>query len=423
MLPLDLLLALRYLRPKRTFVSAITLLSILGPVLGVAILLIVNAIMTGFDRDIRTSIMNMQAHIQVYPLRDDYFRDPGPVMEALERHPVQAAPVIESTALIQIRDQILPKYVRGIDPEREKRVTTLLDSTDMGGNPVLDDGQVLIGDMLGQQTGLRPGSQFLIHSPARLTQNIRWQENGRVEIKEPDELYLPEEVTVAGYFSMGVSDYDANIIVMSLDQAAELTGREWGSATSIQLRVPDPMNMNSLVAELREKFPDYVFVTWQERNQMLFGTLRVEKNLMTFLMAFIVLVASFTIASTLITVVVQKTREIGILKAVGTPSGTIARIFLIQGGLIGLIGTAGGTALGLLVIALRDQIANVLSLLMGHDVFPAELYHLTRIPAQVTAGDLCLTLVMSITICLLAALVPALFASSLQPAKSLQEDS
>ncbi len=423
MLPIELLLALRYLRPKRTFVSVITLLSILGPVLGVAILLIVNAIMTGFDHNIRESIMNMQAHIQVYPLRDDYFRDPGPIMEKLEEHGVQAAPLTESTALIQIRDQILPKYVRGIDPEREKRVTTLLDSTNMGEPPALSDGEVIIGDLLGQQAGLRPGSQFLIHSPARLTQNIKWQENGRVEIKEPDELYLPEEVTVIDYFSMGVSDFDANIIVMSLDQAAELTGHEWGSATTIQLRVPDPMNMNALVADLRATFPELAFVTWQERNQMLFGTLRVEKNLMTFLMAFIVLVASFTIASTLITVVVQKTREIGILKAVGTPSGTIARIFLVQGGLIGLIGTAGGTALGLLVIAMRDQIANFLSFLMGHDVFPAELYHLTRIPARVTAGDLCLTLFMSITICLLAALVPAIYASALQPAKSLQEDS
>lgn len=422
MLPTEIFLALRYLKPKRTFVSVITLLSILGPVLGVAILLIVSAVMAGFDRDIKTGIMDMTAHIQVYPKNTDYFADPDPLMEQLETHGVLAAPVIESTALIQIKDQIIPKFVRGINPEREAKVTSLLNNTYSHGIPELADGDVIIGDMLAKNTGLREGSQFLIHSPSRLTQNIHWQENGKVEISEPDELYLPEEVTVRDYFSMGVSDYDDNIIVMSLDQAAELTGQEWGSASSIQLKVPDPMNLDGLAAELRKAFPDLYFVTWQERNQMLFGTLRVEKNLMTFLMAFIVLVASFSIAATLITVVVQKTREIGILKAVGTSSGTIARIFLVQGGMIGLIGTAAGTILGLAVIFFRDQIAAVLSFIMGHDVFPAELYHLTRIPALVTPADLCTTIILSLAICIFAALVPAIYASALQPAKSLQED-
>ncbi|MBP5299956.1 MAG: ABC transporter permease, partial [Victivallales bacterium] len=163
-------------------------------------------------------------------------------------------------------------------------------------------------------------------------------------------------------------------------------------------------------------------VNWQEKNQMLFNTLQSEKNLMTFLMAFIVLVASFTIATTLITVVVQKTREIGIMKAVGISSLTIGRIFLLQGFIIGLIGTALGTTAGLLILHYRDAIARLLSRIMGVEVFPAELYHLTAIPAVTTAGDLARIIALALGICVFAALVPAIYASATTPAESLRSE-
>ena len=143
---------------------------------------------------------------------------------------------------------------------------------------------------------------------------------------------------------------------------------------------------------------------------------------MIFLMAFIVLVASFSIASTLITVVVQKTREIGVMKAVGMSSRMIARVFLFQGTIIGVIGTTIGTCLGLLVIVFRENIADFLSWIMGHDVFPAELYHLRKIPAFLTPGDLILIVSMSLAICIFATIVPAIYASCKKPAKALQED-
>ncbi|MBO4512567.1 MAG: ABC transporter permease, partial [Victivallales bacterium] len=206
------------------------------------------------------------------------------------------------------------------------------------------------------------------------------------------------------------------------DQAADLYGYQWDTATSIMCRVPDPLEIEPY-KEIAEDIAQNIDVqTWQERNQMLFGTLKVEKNLMTFLMAFIVLVASFSIAGTLITVVVQKTREIGVMKALGFGRMMIARVFLFQGAIIGVIGTFLGTCLGLLVIIFRKQIAAVLSFIMGHDVFPAELYHLEAIPAQVTAGDLTFIVILSLAICVSAAVVPAIYASSLQPAKALQED-
>ena len=376
-LPLDIFLALRYLRPKRTFVSIISLLSVLGPLLGVAILIIVTSVMAGFDRDIRTGIMNMSAHLTFYPLNGEgYFVDPMPFIETLEREGkaagLHAAPVIEGTALVQLRQSVYPKVVRGILPEREKLVTKIQENFQEK-RPPLAEGEAAIGSRLAVMLGMKLGDEFLIHSPAHLTENITWTDDGKVEIHEPDEFYLPEQCRVANFYSMGISDYDDNVIVLHLDQAADLFGLDWGSATSIQAVVDDPMNITELTRTLRAAHPGCSVVNWQEKNQMLFNTLQSEKNLMTFLMAFIVLVASFTIATTLITVVVQKTREIGIMKAVGISSLTIGRIFLLQGFIIGLIGTALGTTAGLLILHYRDAIARLLSRIMGVEVFPAEL--------------------------------------------------
>ncbi|MCR4572363.1 MAG: ABC transporter permease [Lentisphaeria bacterium] len=424
------------MRPKRTFVSFITLLSILGPTLGVAILLIVNSIMAGFGKDIQENIMSWQAHLHVFPNMKTTMDEPEKIMDILEKHGVKASPLIQDSALIQVRattlsgdtEQLIqPKVVYGIDPDREGAVTGLKGAM-LYGKFNIEEGEAIVGDRLASSTGLRIGSSFLIHSPARLTQNVKWDQDGQVHIGQPDEVYLPEEVKVVGIFSMGFAEFDENVIFVRRDQAADLFGYDWGSATSIQGKVPDPMQMDKLVQELTglinepNRLRQFRIVTWKERNMMLFNTLQVEKKLMAFLMTFILLVASFSIAATLITVVVQKTREIGTLKAVGVSSWTVARIFMFQGAVIGVFGTTFGITLGLLVIHYRNAIAAVLSKIMGHDVFPAELYHLNHLPALWTASDLVTVSILSMTVCILAALIPAIFASALPPAKSLQDN-
>ena len=435
-LPLDIFLALRYLRPKRTFVSFITLLSILGPTLGVAILLIVNSIMAGFGKDIQENIMSWQAHLHVFPNMKSTMDDPEKIIAILEKHGVKASPLIQDSALIQVKantlsgetEQVIqPKVVYGIDPAREGEVTGIKGAM-IYGKFDIEEGEALVGDRLANAVGLRIGSSFLIHSPARLTQNVKWDKDGQVHVGQPDEVYLPEEVKVVGIFSMGFAEFDENVIFVRRDQAADLFGYDWGTATSVQGKVPDPMQMDKLMQELNgdinepNRLRRFKIVTWKERNQMLFSTLQVEKKLMAFLMTFILLVASFSIAATLITVVVQKTREIGTLKAVGVSSWTVARIFMFQGAAIGVFGTTFGITLGLLVIHYRNAIAAILSKILGHDVFPPELYHLNHLPALWTANDLVTVSILSMTVCILAALIPAIFASALPPAKSLQDN-
>ena len=423
--PTDIFLALRYLRPKRTFLSVISLLSVLGPLLGVAILIIVTSVMAGFDHDIKEGIMSMDAHLNITPAYKTYFAEPLEVIEKLEAFGVaeglKATPVLECSALIQLRDAVYPKYIRGILPERESAVTSIQQHFERTVDN-LKEGDVAIGSRLARMLGLRPGDEFLVHSPAKLTRSIKWREDGQVDISEPDEMYLPEKCKLVTCYSIGVSDYDDNIVVMHIDQAADLVGVEWGSANVIQAAVREPMKIEQLTRRLRQHFPELCFVTWQEKNQLLFNTLQSEKNLMSFLMTFIVLVASFAIAATLITAAVKKTREIGIMKAVGISSATVGRIFLFQGMIIGMIGTALGTIAGLLILHYRDLIARILSAVMGVDVFPAELYHLTQIPALTTPSDLVRIVVTAMVICILAALIPALYASAFSPAESLRSE-
>ncbi|MGN0867279.1 MAG: ABC transporter permease [Oligosphaeraceae bacterium] len=425
-LPLDLLLALRYLRPRRNFISIITLLSVLGPLLGVALLLIVCSVMAGFDRDIRNGIMNMTAHITVYPPPEaGVFLQPERLLEELTREGevwgLRGTPVIEGTALMQVRETVYPIMIRGILPETDGRVSSLQKTFEPEGCQ-LQEGEAAIGWSLGEQMLLARGDEFLIHSPARLTKNIQWREDGQVKLQEPDEMYLPEAVKVAATFDTGVSDYNDNMIALHLDQAADLFGLDWGSATTLQLALRDHRQAETAARALRKLHPQCQFVTWQERNQLLFDTLQSEKNLMTFLMAFVVLVASFAISATLITVVVQKTREIGILKAMGISSWCVGRIFLLQGLIIGVTGTTLGTIAGLLVLRYRDAIARLLSWVMGVEVFPAEIYHLTSIPALTTQGDLLRTILLAVSISVAAALIPALYAAAANPAVSLKSE-
>jgi len=422
----DIFLALRYLRPKRTFISVITLLSVLGPVLGVALLIIVTSVMSGFDRDIRERILDMQAHLQFYPTfytnetGAALFEDTDTVLAAVDEIGGRGSPIIEGPILIQLRNRIEAKYLRGIAPATEQFVTDI--HKHVRGKFEIEEGEALVGEDLALQLGLSLGDRFLIHSPHQLTKSIHWDENGRIQTTEIDEIYLPEEVTIVGIFSMGLYEYDSSIVVIHIDQAADLFGFDWGNATSVHASVPDPFGVPPLARTLRSKLSETRVVTWQEANQRLFGALRVEKNLMFFLLTFIVIVAAFGIAGTLITVAVQKTREIGILKAIGMTSGVVARIFLLQGVIIGMVGTVIGTALGLIIIHYRNQVAAVLAKVMGVEIFPKELYHLSQIPALVTRSDVIVIVGLALLICVLASLVPALYASCLSPAQALQEE-
>lgn len=424
MLSGDVLLAMRYLRPKRTWVSVITLMSVMGPMLGVSVLIIVIAVMTGFGTQMRDSILGMQSHLIVEPSVGTSFAPhttPEKVMEELERRNCPAAPLIEGQVLVQVHGYAVGQMMRGIDPTLEDRVTGM--SEDVSGRYAIEPGEAIVGRLTAARLQLRIGDQILVHSPANLTRNFTWDPNGQIGLKDDVEIYLPEEVRVVGIFHSGAYEYDSTVLFLHLDQAADLYGRDWGDASRIHAATPDPLNLDPLVRTLRGMWQPHLHVsTWRENNRRLFEALQVEKNTMFFLLTFIVAVAAFGIAATLITVAVQKTREIGLLKAVGMGPAYVARIFLFQGTVIGTVGTVLGFAFGLLILRFRSELTDALGAVFGVEVFPASLYEFDRIPARVVASDMVLIGACGVLTCVLASMVPALYASSLSPADALRDD-
>ncbi len=419
--PASLFLAFRYLRPQWSFVSLISFLSVLGPTLGVAVLIVVMAVMAGFGQDIRSRIFGMQAHITLQPALTDYIDSPDVYVKKLQEMGLKATATAQGPVLIQTRRQIIAKFIKGIDPRTDSDVTIIRESTT--GTYDVSGEEAIVGSDLAFSLGIGIGDTLVVHSTGKLQSMVKFDEDDQIYFAESDEVYLPEELEVVGIFDLGMYDYDSNFILVHLEKANEIFNRPWESAGSIQVWTDDPDNLDPIVDQLFANssfFAGLGMLTWQQVNRQLFGALKVEKNMQFFLLTIIVGVAAFSITGTLITIVVQKTREIGVLKAMGATPLTIQAIFMLQGAVVGLLGVLLGLGLGLLILTYRNHIAAFLGNVMGVEVFPAELYQLPQIPAHVDRLDVLAIAVSTFLICVLAAAIPALYAGAMTPSNALR---
>jgi lipoprotein-releasing system permease protein len=407
-LPFELFLGLRYLKPKRTFVSVITLISLAGVTIGVWVLIVVIAVMSGFDRELREKLMGMHAHVTVMAGGGLIEHSDKVIQAILETpHAKAAAPFAMSVVLVEFERRAMTPYLKGIDPNREVMVSKL-GTYIREGSLDLDGEKVVIGQDLASQYGIFLGDKITVYSP----RNIE---------KKGEEVYLPMELTVTGIFESGMYEYDVGLIFTSLATAQELFSL--GNAVhGIEIRTDDPIQGARDVAEaLNRKLPAPLRAqTWAEMNQRLLGAIQVEKSVMFFILTFIIIVAAFGIMSTLITVTVQKTREIGVMKALGAASGKILRIFVLQGFIVGVFGVAIGIGLGLLTVQNINPINHFLSQVVGIDLFPRDIYNFPTIPAFLTARDLLTIGLSALVICTMAGLFPALRAARLEPVEALR---
>ncbi len=406
-LPFSLFLALKYLKPKRTFVSVITVISILGVMLGVAVLIIVLSVMSGFDHMWRDKILSFNAHITLSGFGN--LQEPDELIDRIEavEGVSGAAPFVEGVVFLQFHDNIYTALLRGIDPEYERRVSRVPEFMVDGDFDVIYE-DLILGADLARQMGAWVGDRVLVYSPQSFI--------------SPEEIRLPEELEIIGVYELGMWDFDMGYALTSIGMARELYGLETG-VHGIQIMTDDPYRAHLVAARLQEELGSrYVIRTWMEMNRQLFAALRVEKNMMFFLLIFITIVAAFGITNTLITLTVQKTREIGLLKALGFTSGSIMRVFFWQGWIEGVLGTGLGIAAGLLILKYRNHLMYWLSEQFGWELFPKELYHLSEIPASTSLFDLVLISVSVMVICTLAGAVPAYRAASLDPARALRNE-
>ena len=405
----SLFLAFKYLKPKRSFLSVVTLLSLLGVALGVAVLIIVLSVMTGFDETWREKILSFNAHVKVTEY-GGVVRRPDTIYKAIEKVEgiTGAAPNLEGLVFVQAEDdRVHTPMLRGVDPELERQVSRVPDSIVQGEFSV-GYGEIVIGRDLAIRLGLALGDSVLVYSPQNFV--------------SADELRLPEELTVSGIFEVGMWEYDMGYVLTSLETARSIYNVDEGVHT-IQIMTEEPMAAPRIAQQLNTALgPFFDARSWIDLNRQLFTALQTEKNMMFFLLIFITIVAAFGITNTLITLTVQKTHEIGLLKAIGFSNRRIVGIFLWIGAVQGVIGTACGVGLGLFALKYRNELLNFISSQFRVDLLPKELYQLSQIPAHTTTNDVVTVCVTVLIICTLAGLVPAWRAARLEPVEALRNE-
>lgn len=415
-----MLLALRYLRPKRTFVSVITVISVIGVMLGVAVLIIVISVMSGFDRQLREKILGFNAHLRV--TEEGLMTDYESLASVIARNPnVRAvSPFVIGRVMLKTQPEsgdarFEAPAIRGIVPKIEKDVSTLLSSVIAGTNDVSGRG-LLVGSSLASRLRLHIGDKVAVYSPHAFDEWDRGKKSGQ------EELPLAADYEIRGVFDVGYEEFNDGWIVCSLPNAQDLFGLD-DAVGGLLVMIGDPEQAFVVKRQLEEVLgPTLGVRTWLEMNHVFLDALVVEKSVMFYIVFFIMIVAAFGIMGTLIAFVVQKTREIGILKALGATRLQVLFLFLSQSIGIGVVGIMCGYGLGVLAVHYRNEFLHFMRSATGFELFPAAIYGFQDLPAMIIPGDIAIICGGSLFICLLAGVLPALNASRLKPVEALRSE-
>jgi len=420
----SLFLALRYLKPKRTFLSIITLISILGVTLGVMVLILVISVMTGFERELERKVVGFDAHVVV---SSSEALQNWPDLQAKilkQKDVVAAAPFVQGPVLVEHNHRRIAPKIRGIDVTEENKVIDLQGFI-VEGSLDLDGDKAVLGSELARIIGANVGDKITLYSPGNIDQifdelSRLEKEGGKADASALRQMILPKELEVTGIFESGRYLYDSDFMIVPLYIAQEVY--DLGDAVhGIAVRANDRYLADPVKSEINAFLePPALALTWVDMNKQIFDAIKMERNVMFFILLFIVLVAAFGITNTQITFTVQKTREIGIIKALGAPVWQIVGIFFAQGIIIGVFGTLTGLATGIALVQYRNEVSRFLSERLHINVFPPEIYQFSKIPAEIVPSDVAIICISAFVICSLAALIPAWFAARLDPVKALR---
>lgn len=394
-----LFVGLRYLtrRRKEKFISIISVISILGVIVGVAALIVVISIMTGFDIEIKDKIIGTYSHMVL--LKEDGIANEKTVSDMLNKneHVIASAPFIDEPAFLKYKNGALGILLRGLDEKREPLVSNVKGYV-AGGKLNFTGNGAIFGKELLKALRLKKGDKITLFSPS----------GGR-----------GKEFTITDTFTSGRYDYDANLVFISLGDAKELFGRK--SVSGIGMRVDNEFKVNSVKRSLQKTFQyPFVIKSWMDLDKNLMRALAIEKKIMFVVLGLIILVACFNIASSLIMQVLEKTKDIGILRAIGATTGAIKTIFIFLGFSIGLIGMVAGSILGIAIASNINYIADFIEGLTGFELFPSDIYYLSDIPVKVEFSDVAMISVLALFLAVLASLYPAWKASRLNPVEAIR---
>ena len=420
----ELFIGLRYLRAKRkqVFVSIITLISIVGIFLGVAALIIVLAVMNGFETDLRDKILGINSHVILMEYSGG-MKNYRQVMQEVSRVEGVAAstPFIYSQAMLKHRANVSGVVLRGLSTGDALKVINLgripqgslhhLSVTDRPDLPIDEGLRQLPGIVVGKELAKHLG--LFLHEP--------------VFVVSPMGTSTPmgmvprmKKFLIVGIFDSGFYEYDSSLAYLSLQDCQEFLNMG-DMVTGVEIRVRDIDRADVIAKNIEKKlgFP-YWARHWMEMNKNLFSALKLEKRVMFIILSLIVIVAAFNIVTTLIMVVMEKNRDIAILKSIGATSRGIMKIFILQGLIIGAIGTILGTAAGLAVALNVSRLSVFIENLFGFKILPSDVYYLSTLPSKVNGGDVLIIVIGTVLISFLSTIYPSWRASRLDPAEALR---
>jgi len=418
-MPFELIIGLRYLKAKRksTFISIITFISTAGVMLGVMALIIVLAVMTGFEEDLKEKILGTNAHVVVVrngaPMED--YRQ---VMQKLKgfKGVTAATPFIYNQVMLSSGKNVSGVVLRGIDVSTDRLVTGLSKSIVEGTidrlEPKMGEGSdafpgLLLSKELAKHLNLFVGDKVNVISPMGNITPL-----GMMPKMKP--------FRVAGIFNTGMFEYDSTLAYVSLGQAQSFFDLG-DTVTGVQLKVEDVYHAGELASTVNRTLGTNFYARdWMQMNRNILFALKTEKIVMFIILTLIVLVAAFGIASTLFMVVMEKNRDIAVLKSMGATGSSIMKIFVLEGLVIGVIGTVLGVFSGLLIALNLEPIIAVIQKITGQNFFSKDIYYLDRFPSLVVPSDVVLISVTAVLISFIATLYPAWQASRMLPAEALR---
>jgi len=405
----EIFVGTRYLRAKQkeTFISLITILSIAGVTVGVMALIVVIAVMAGFESDLKSRILGIESHL-VIMRHGGHMTDYQETLKNVGSHEgvIAATPFIYTQTMLRSASGVSGAVLRGIDPDSVKDVINVFKDVvppqkhdKIEAEQDNDVPSIVLGKELARRLGVTKSDTVYLISPAGILSPI-----GHVPAMK--------RFQVSDIFESGMYEYDGSLAFIHLEDAQKIL-RMGDSVTGIEVRVKDIYKAGDIAEKIVSElgFP-YWARDWTQMNQNLFAALKLEKTVMFIILALIILVAAFNIASTLIMMVMEKTRDIAILKAMGATDKSIGKIFVIKGVVIGAIGTFIGVTLGFVLCKLLEKYKFI--------ELPGDVYYITTLPVRMELLDIVLIATAAIVICFLATLYPARQASKLNPVEAIR---
>ncbi len=405
------MMAMRYLRARRQegFISVIAWFSLLGIALGVATLIIVMAVMNGFRQELLTRILGINGHLSVYG-QTNQIRNFDPIVDRISKvgGVVAVTPLIEGQVMVTARGVAQGAVVRGIRAEDLKKRKIITDNIKGGSLEAFrGQGNIIIGQRMAQKMGVGVGDKITLISPKGNTTAFGTVPRMRA-------------YTVAATFQIGMYEYDSSFIFMPLP-AAQVYFKHPNAVSNLEVFVNDPDDAVAIGRDVSSALKGRARIhDWQRVNASFFNAIQVERNVMFLILTLIILVAAFNIISSLIMLVKDKGKDIAILRTMGATRGTIMRVFFIAGASVGTIGTMAGFGLGMAFTNNIEGIRQWIQGLTGTDLFAAEIYFLSKLPAVVNPAEVIAVVLMGLGLSFLATLYPAWRAARIDPAEALR---